>query len=115
MAKTIKSFFHSTTIDLPNKKAKIESLPTIDSNETKKETLSEIDKICWKPIVEMEDSWKIALTSEFSKPYFLGLVDFVNAESKSKVIYPPPNEIFTAFNLCPLNEVKVFYTVAHFY
>lgn len=58
--------------------------------------------------VKIEESWKNALASEFEKDYFKQLTDFVRGEYMSgKTIYPEPKNIFNAFNLCPLNNVKV--------
>ena len=56
----------------------------------------------------MEPSWKAALEAEFKKPYFNRLLTFLESEKKSgKVVYPPVNQIFSAFELCPLDKVKV--------
>ena len=58
--------------------------------------------------VKIEQSWKDALSSEFNKDYFIKLTDFVRGEYLSgKRIFPEPKNIFNAFNLCPLNSVKV--------
>lgn len=58
--------------------------------------------------VKIEQSWKDVLSAEFEKDYFKKLTDFVRSEYLShKTIYPEPKNIFNAFNLCPLNEVKV--------
>lgn len=58
--------------------------------------------------VKIEQSWKDALSAEFDKDYFIKLTDFVRAEYLSgKAVYPAPANIFNAFNLCPLNDVKV--------
>ena len=58
--------------------------------------------------VKIEQSWKDVLSGEFEKEYFCKLTDFVRAEYKSgKTIYPKPQNIFNAFNLCPLSDVKV--------
>ena len=58
--------------------------------------------------VKIEESWKNALAQEFEKDYFKRLTDFVRSEYMSgKTIYPEPKNIFNAFNLCPLNNVKV--------
>lgn len=58
--------------------------------------------------VKIEQSWKNALNAEFDKDYFIKLTDFVRAEYKSgKQIYPEPKNIFNAFNLCPLDKVRV--------
>ena len=58
--------------------------------------------------VKIEQSWKDALSAEFDKDYFIKLTDFVRAEYKSgKAIYPEAKNIFNAFNLCPLSDVRV--------
>lgn len=58
--------------------------------------------------VKIEKSWKDALAAEFDKDYFIKLTDFVRGEYLSgKAIYPAPVNIFNAFNLCPLDKVKV--------
>jgi uracil-DNA glycosylase len=58
--------------------------------------------------VKIEQSWKDVLSDEFEKEYFKKLTDFVRGEYKSgKIIYPKPQNIFNAFNLCPLSNVKV--------
>lgn len=57
--------------------------------------------------VKIESSWKGALQCEFDKPYFKTLTDFVREEYRSHTIYPPAPEIFNAFNLTPLSDVKV--------
>lgn len=58
--------------------------------------------------VQIEDSWKEALKPEFSKPYFIKIVDTLKAEKQQgKVIYPPGKFIFNAFYHTPLNKVKV--------
>ena len=58
--------------------------------------------------VKIEESWKNALSHEFDKEYFIKLTDFVRSEYMSgNAVYPEPKNIFNAFNLCPLNEVKV--------
>ena len=58
--------------------------------------------------VKIESSWKQALQSEFEQPYFAELVRFLHREKQEgKVIYPPGRQIFRAFELTPLPEVKV--------
>lgn len=57
--------------------------------------------------VKIEESWKKVLNNTFEKPYFLKLIDFVKNEYKQKVIYPPGNLIFNAFQLAPFDKVKV--------
>ncbi len=57
--------------------------------------------------VKIEPSWKQALEAEFGKPYFAELASFVKEEYKTKKIFPPPKEIFRAFDLTPFEKVKV--------
>lgn len=57
--------------------------------------------------VKIEESWKQHLTDEFQAEYFQKLTEFVKAQYTSHKVYPPPKEIFRAFNLCPFDEVKV--------
>ena len=58
--------------------------------------------------VKIEESWKNALSNEFEKDYFKSLTEFVRGEYLSgKTIYPAAKNIFNAFNLCPLSNVRV--------
>lgn len=58
--------------------------------------------------VQIESSWKQALRSEFTKPYFQQIVAFLKTERlQKKVIYPPGSLIFNAFTQTPFNRVKV--------
>lgn len=58
--------------------------------------------------VRIEQSWKEALRDEFDKPYFSELVRFLHAEKAAgRTIYPPGSQIFKAFDLTPLDQVKV--------
>ena len=58
--------------------------------------------------VKIEPSWKDALAPEFGKPYFEQLVRFLHQEKAAgKVIYPPGSLIFRAFELTPVDQVKV--------
>ena len=57
--------------------------------------------------VKIEESWKKVLAGEFEKPYFAQLINFVKAEYAAGTVYPEGKNIFNAFNLCPLPNVKV--------
>jgi uracil-DNA glycosylase len=58
--------------------------------------------------VKIESSWKQALQSEFDEPYFAALVRFLHDEKAAgKVIFPPGGRIFRAFELTPVDSVKV--------
>lgn len=58
--------------------------------------------------VKIEQSWKAALADEFEKPYFASLVRFLHEEkAEGRKIYPPGSQIFRAFELTPVDQVKV--------
>lgn len=57
--------------------------------------------------VRIDDSWYQVLKGEFEKPYFQQLKEFLVAEKKNHVIYPPGPLIFKAFNSTPFDQVKV--------
>lgn len=57
--------------------------------------------------VQIEESWKRRLQTEFDKPYFEALTSFVREEYSKGRCYPPGKLIFNAFNLCPFDKVKV--------
>ena len=57
--------------------------------------------------VKIAPSWGEKLQSEFDAPYFSQLSQFVRKEYATGPCYPPGNQIFNAFNLCPFDKVKV--------
>ncbi len=58
--------------------------------------------------VAIEESWKSVLQTEFHKVYFQQIVTFLKAEkSANKIIYPPGQLIFNAFNTTSFSKVKV--------
>ena len=57
--------------------------------------------------VDIETSWYELLKDEFEKDYFLKLRQFIKNEYKTKQIFPHPKNIFKAFELTPVNDVKV--------
>lgn len=57
--------------------------------------------------VKLEATWKEVLSEEFEKDYWQSLTDFVRTEYKNKTVYPPPSQIFRAFDMCPFDKVKV--------
>ena len=58
--------------------------------------------------VRIEQSWKEALSEEFVKPYFRELAAELHREKQAGItVYPPGGSIFKAFELCPLDRVKV--------
>lgn len=58
--------------------------------------------------VKISPGWKKALSAEFKKDYFLGIVELLKNVIESKqVIYPPGPLMFNAFNSTDLKNVKV--------
>ncbi len=58
--------------------------------------------------VKIEQSWKAALGGEFGKPYFAQLAAELHRQKREgAVIFPPGGQIFRAFELCPLDRLKV--------
>ena len=55
----------------------------------------------------IQNDWLDAIGGEFRKPYYKELYQFVKEEYHTHVIYPPADDIFNAFHLTPLSEVKV--------
>ncbi len=55
----------------------------------------------------LNPNWKALLTEEFKKPYFEQLLVFVEQEYSQFKCYPPRNEIFSAFNSCSFEDLKV--------
>ncbi|MDQ3816025.1 MAG: uracil-DNA glycosylase, partial [Armatimonadota bacterium] len=53
-------------------------------------------------------SWQPIVGDERQTSYFKKLEQFLDAERQEHTIYPPQNEIFTALDLTPYDEVKVF-------
>lgn len=51
--------------------------------------------------------WYEALKEEFSKPYYQKLFETVKTEYKTHKTFPPAHDIFNAFHLTPLKDVKV--------
>ena len=54
----------------------------------------------------MHPSWKPFLDSEFAKPYFRELADFLHTAYDTKQIFPAKTQVFKAFTT-DLNEVEV--------
>lgn len=52
-------------------------------------------------------SWFKALKSEFEKPYFKKLNDFVVSERKKGVIYPPEELVWSWTRQCSIDSIKV--------
>jgi len=58
--------------------------------------------------VRIEESWHARLSAEFQAPYFIELRKTVReAYTRGEPIFPAPQNVFRAFELCPFDAVKV--------
>lgn len=58
--------------------------------------------------IDLETTWLLPLAPEFEQPYMQQLRAFLLAEKQAgKRIFPPGNELFSAFRYTPLDKVKV--------
>ena len=57
--------------------------------------------------LKIDDSWNELLSHEFSKPYFLKLLSFLESEWLHYSIFPTQNNIFNAFNTTSFENIKV--------
>ena len=55
----------------------------------------------------ISNDWAPALREEYKKPYYKDLFLKVNEEYSKYQIFPPADDIFNAFHLTPLKDVKV--------
>lgn len=52
-------------------------------------------------------NWDEVFKTEASKPYYKDLMRFIDDEYQNQTVYPPRDEIFTAFLLTPFDNVNV--------
>ncbi|MEH6535995.1 MAG: uracil-DNA glycosylase [Psychroserpens sp.] len=57
--------------------------------------------------INIHNSWRKKLINEFEQPYFRNLEAFVKNEYSSTTCCPPVDLIFSAFDLCHFDDVKV--------
>lgn len=57
--------------------------------------------------VHIDPSWEIKLRDSFAAPSFRQLTEFVRQEYRNHRCYPPGAKIFSAFNSCPFDSLKV--------
>ena len=55
----------------------------------------------------IDNDWLPVLDKEFKKPYYRELYNFVKNEYNTRVVYPPADDLFSAFHFTPLSKVKV--------
>ncbi len=57
--------------------------------------------------VRIAISWKNKLNEEFDREYFRNLTGFIREEYRNHTIFPPGKEIFSAFDECSFENVRV--------
>ena len=57
--------------------------------------------------VKIADSWKTRLKPEFEKEYFRNLAEFVRREYSEFKVFPKGRQIFSAFDHCSFDDLKV--------
>lgn len=57
--------------------------------------------------IDLPQSWAAALGPELEKPYWRTLTEFIDAERADHDVYPPPEDVFNAFQLTPINDTRV--------
>lgn len=55
----------------------------------------------------LEIGWQKLLQAEFDKPYFKNLANTVSKAYLHETVFPPKDELMTAFNVCPPAKVRV--------
>lgn len=55
----------------------------------------------------IENEWREILQEEMDKEYFHRLEEFLEEETKEKIIYPPRDQVFNALKLTDYSKVKV--------
>lgn len=57
--------------------------------------------------LKIGNDWDDILAEEMKKPYYQALEEFLDEEYASHTVFPPRDEIFTAFRYTPYDDVKV--------
>ena len=57
--------------------------------------------------VRIASDWQPLLQQEFDAEYFARLTDFVRQEYRTARVFPPAGKIFSAFDTCPWDSLKV--------
>ena len=55
----------------------------------------------------LPEAWRTVLAEELAKPYFKACEAFVAGERAAGAVFPPAEEVFTAFRLTPYEKVNV--------
>ncbi|MCM3610282.1 uracil-DNA glycosylase [Planococcus sp. MERTA32b] len=55
----------------------------------------------------LSNDWQDAVGDEFDKPYYTELREFLKEQYANETVYPPQDEIWSAFEHTPFKDVKV--------
>lgn len=58
--------------------------------------------------ISLPESWQAQLADELEKPYFKKLAAFVDEERRTQQVFPPEQDVFSALELTPYDQVNVF-------
>lgn len=58
-------------------------------------------------MIRVNNDWQNYFDIEQSKDYYIALREFLKKEYSSHIVFPPMDEIFSAFKYTPLSKVKV--------
>ena len=53
------------------------------------------------------NSWTPWLKQEWKQPYFVKLAAFIHEAYERTAVYPPKQQVFSAFENCDINDIKV--------
>lgn len=115
--KSMRAFFQTTKAseNAPNKKSRNdETEPVVKSTSHSASVGPSLGgreeddtDTCSCPNGLTDERWKSILSKEFSKAYFKNLMAFIDEESVKFSVYPPKEQMFSAFNLCSFDQIKV--------
>jgi uracil-DNA glycosylase len=57
--------------------------------------------------INLNSSWQSLLNEEINQPYFIDLMNSVEEEYSKNTCYPPKKLIFSAFDYCSFEDLKV--------
>ena len=57
--------------------------------------------------IKIDKSWGKLLSEEFNSEYFKSLISFVKEDYSKTTCYPKGSLVFNAFDICPINNLKV--------
>lgn len=55
----------------------------------------------------LNSDWTYFLQEELEQSYFIDLMQIIEHEYQNNICYPPKHLIFSAFNQCPIDQLKV--------